>query len=62
MPLQEKVSRVGQEVRDRVSPLLESVRRGAAELLARGKTEASHAAESNGTAAPNGNVHVSKSD
>ncbi|KAG5652376.1 hypothetical protein H0H81_005238 [Sphagnurus paluster] len=39
IPLQEKVSRVGHEVHDRVSPLLDAVRKGVSELLARGKGE-----------------------
>jgi len=35
LPLQEKVSRVGKEVRERIQPLLESVKKGVSEVLAR---------------------------
>ncbi|KAJ3545381.1 hypothetical protein NMY22_g2462 [Coprinellus aureogranulatus] len=37
MPLPEKVSLVGKEVRERVSPVLETIRKGIFEILARGK-------------------------
>ena len=35
LPLQEKVSRIGKEVGERIQPLLESVKRGVSEVLAR---------------------------
>lgn len=41
--MQEKASRVGHQVHDRVSPLLESLRNAVSELLARGKRETSKA-------------------
>ncbi|KAF8633132.1 hypothetical protein AX17_004633 [Amanita inopinata Kibby_2008] len=41
LPLQEKVGRVGKEVREQVSPLLETIRKSVSEILARGKAEAS---------------------
>ncbi|RDB27997.1 hypothetical protein Hypma_002095, partial [Hypsizygus marmoreus] len=41
--LQEKVHRVGSEVQEHVGPLLESIKKGVSELLARGKAEASEA-------------------
>ncbi|KAF9051961.1 lipid droplet-associated perilipin protein, partial [Panaeolus papilionaceus] len=37
MPLQEKVTRVSSEVRERITPLLETVKKGVAEVLARSK-------------------------
>lgn len=52
LPLQEKVGRMGHEVHERVSPLLETIRKGVSELLARGKEEASevrHEATTNGS-------------
>ncbi|KAH9478236.1 hypothetical protein JR316_0008689 [Psilocybe cubensis] len=37
LPLQEKVARVGKEVQERVHPLLETVKKGVSEVLARSK-------------------------
>ncbi len=37
LPIQEKASRVGKEVQSRVTPLLETVRKGVSEVLARSK-------------------------
>ena len=45
LPVQEKVSRVSKEVRDSVTPLLEAVRKGVSDLLARGKSQASELSE-----------------
>ncbi|THU93625.1 hypothetical protein K435DRAFT_669857 [Dendrothele bispora CBS 962.96] len=44
MPLQEKVSRVGTQVRESVDPLLESLKQNLSDLLARGKTTAEQSA------------------
>jgi len=55
LPLQEKVTRVGKEVREQISPLLETVRKGLSDILASGKAEASGAAQSSGGAVGNGN-------
>ncbi|EDQ99172.1 uncharacterized protein LACBIDRAFT_317534 [Laccaria bicolor S238N-H82] len=44
-PTQEKVNYVRKEVRNSVTPLLEAVRKGVSNLLARGKSQASEAAE-----------------
>ena len=60
-PLPEKVTLVGKEVRERVSPILETIKHGLAEILARGKaaesattkeTVAPAEAQANGHAAP----------
>jgi len=55
LPLQEKVTRVGKEVREQISPLLETVRRGLSDILASGKAEASAEAQSSGSSVGNGN-------
>jgi hypothetical protein len=54
LPLPEKVSRVGREVQEKISPLLEAFRKSLTEVLARGKEEA-HSA-TNG-AEPRSNGH-----
>jgi hypothetical protein len=56
LPLQEKVGRVSHEVQERVAPLLESLKKGLSDLLARGKQDAVPAAapQQNGTNKPNG--------
>ena len=55
LPLQEKVTRVGKEVREQISPLLETVRKGLSDILTSGKAEASAATQSSGSAVGNGN-------
>jgi hypothetical protein len=40
LAIQEKVSRLGREVRERIQPLLESVKQGVSEVLARSKPQA----------------------
>ncbi|KAF5369075.1 hypothetical protein D9758_003050 [Tetrapyrgos nigripes] len=55
MPLQEKVSRVGTQVRESVNPLLDSLKQNLSDLLARGKSSTEDSAPSiNGI---NGTVH-----
>jgi len=39
IPLQEKVSRVGKEVRERIQPLLEAVKKGVSDVLARSERQ-----------------------
>ena len=58
LPLQERVSRVGKEVREQISPLLESIRKTLTDVLNRGKEEASAAAQSSGESAMDSNGHT----
>ena len=39
LPLQEKVGRISEEVRERIQPLLESVKKGLSEIFARSKPQ-----------------------
>ncbi|KAF8623851.1 hypothetical protein AX15_006171 [Amanita polypyramis BW_CC] len=57
LPLQEKVGRVGKEVHEQISPLLENIRKSLADILARGREEASAVAQSSGEPATNSNGH-----
>jgi hypothetical protein len=57
MPLQEKVTRVSKEVQDRVQPLLEAVKKGVSEVLARSKVAEAKATDAV-TDAANGNGHA----
>ena len=50
LPLQEKVGRVGKEVRERIQPLLESVKKGVSDILARSETQVN-------STSSNGNGH-----
>ncbi|KAF8957329.1 lipid droplet-associated perilipin protein [Flammula alnicola] len=54
LPLQEKVTRVSKEVQDRVHPLLETVKKGVADVLARSKAEGESKAQ-DVAQTPNGN-------
>lgn len=52
LPVQEKVSRVSKEVQSSVTPLLEAVRKGVSELLARGKSQASESTDKDQASGP----------
>lgn len=57
LPVQDKVTRVSKEVQDRVQPLLESVKKGVSEVLARSRAAEAKVVETvNGAA--NGNGHA----
>ncbi|KAK2461147.1 hypothetical protein APHAL10511_006674 [Amanita phalloides] len=60
LPLQEKVTRVGQEVREQINPLLETIRKSLSDVLARGKEEASVATQSSRGPVGNSNGHAEK--
>ncbi|KDR79852.1 hypothetical protein GALMADRAFT_116362 [Galerina marginata CBS 339.88] len=57
LPLNEKVARISKEVQDRVTPLLDTVKKGVAEVLTRSKDTAQDASAT-ATNGVNGNVHI----